>query len=120
MPYLTLALGDGDDVGSATGVTARLEGGDGADTLSGGTLSGGAGDDALHGTAGIDLLAPGPGADAVHGEGGDDLIDAADGSAPALDRDDGGDGADTVRYGEVGAAARGVTVDLGVGLATAV
>ena len=120
----------------------RLDGGDGDDVLSGGSMSavisaagasqqetrlvlrGGDGNDTLNGGPKNDVLLGGPGTDTLHGGNGDDLL-AGDGletadngamlpdAAPAADVIDGGPGADTVTY-----AGRGtpVAVDLAAGV----
>ena len=86
---------------------AMLHGGAGADTLTGGsgadTLGGDGGNDFLCGAAGADLLLGGDGDDALTGAAGDDSAFGQDGNdvlawAPAdgSDRDEGGDGTDTV------------------------
>jgi hypothetical protein len=84
---------------------ATLDGGDGADKLSGtsaaDTLRGGPGDDAFNGQAGDDTLDLGPGADSVNDLAGDDRIEARDGTA---DRVDCGPGTDTGYFDAVDTA----------------
>ena len=84
---------------------ATLDGGDGADRLSGtsagDTLRGGTGDDAFDGHAGDDVLDLGPGADTVNDLSGDDRIEARDGTA---DRVDCGPGTDTGYFDAVDVA----------------
>jgi len=92
----------------------RVDGGDGADTLSGyGSLGGGPGPDTLTGTPGADLLYGGPGDDVLRGGEGDDLLGGDDGPAQADevgdDVLDGGPGSDTATYH---ARQRSVHVDL--------
>jgi RTX calcium-binding nonapeptide repeat (4 copies) len=93
---LSAALGDLDDTATVVGaLPARLDGGDGTDTLTGGdandTVDGGAGADVLAGGAGADAisgdgpalavgggddrLTGGPGADLLTGDGGRDAVD---------------------------------------------
>lgn len=100
--------GTGDDVidGSGTTVALELFGGDGNDTVTGGTaadvlfggigddiLSGGAGADSLFGGHGHDRLAGGRGRDVLSGDDGDDVLDdgVKDGQQDVLS---GGAGAD--------------------------
>jgi Ca2+-binding RTX toxin-like protein len=89
MPQATLSGGDGNDT---------LTGGSGADVLLGGagndTLNGKGGNDLLFGGAGNDTLTGGTGSDQVFGEGGNDTMiwNPGDGS----DTNEGGDGYDTV------------------------
>ncbi len=109
-------LGDLDDTFAGTGgrelVPLAVQGGDGADTLTGpGKLEGGPGPDVLTGSPGEDVLAGGAGDDVLRGLGGRDLLGGDGGSGSAADDDliDGGDGLDSALY-----AGRpdGVRVDL--------
>jgi Ca2+-binding RTX toxin-like protein len=115
-PNLELDGGDGNDVLSAAGkhgtgqplaVDVRLDGGNGADTLTGGraddvllgdagddVLSGGAGNDTLYGDDGNDTLTGGLGKDTFYGGAGDDTFYAADGKPDTLYGGDGTDRAD--------------------------
>lgn len=85
--------GAGNDTitGSAFGDT--LDGGDGADQV-----SGGAGDDVIWGGIGLDTLSGGDGNDTIQGEGDSDLIDGGAGA----DSLDGGSGNDTIYGGDDG------------------
>jgi Ca2+-binding RTX toxin-like protein len=94
---LVLDAGDGDDEVSAPWGT--VDGGGGADTLSGRQLDGGAGDDRLVGTTDSDQLDGGGGADTLlGGDGADRLKDGDDPGAPDADSLDGGPGRDAVSY----------------------
>ena len=81
-------------------IVARVDGGDGNDTLTGGDgvdqLNGNAGDDTLNGGAGNDVLTGGPGVDPHNGGPGDDLMiwNPGDGSEPV----NGEDGNDTFQF----------------------
>lgn len=96
----------------------RLDGGDGADrltvvrppgwTATFATLSGGAGDDALTGSAAVEDLDGGPGRDVVRGLGGDDRLRAT--TPDDGDVIDGGEGFDQL---EIHGA--GLVVDLAAG-----
>ena len=83
---LTLDGGPGADRLSGGGAPATMLGGDGADVLEGGAfadaIDGGAGDDALFGANGDDVLDGGPGADAIAGGPGRDAADYSLRSAP--------------------------------------
>ena len=78
----------GDDGPGAVTIPARIDGGEGNDSLSGG--------------AGNDRISPGNGADFAEGDGGDDVLVNfhASGSVPADTGDtyDGGDGTDWIEY----------------------
>ena len=86
------ALGGNDQVTGGAGlnglIVARVDGGDGDDTLNGGDgvdqLNGNAGNDTLNGNAGNDTLTGGPGVDPHNGGPGDDLMiwNPGDGSEP--------------------------------------
>ncbi|HAA62705.1 MAG TPA: hypothetical protein DCE39_17405, partial [Planctomycetaceae bacterium] len=98
---LTVNGEDGDDVLSADGVRIdnvrlRLDGGDGADTLTGSrdadTLWGGSGDDRVDGGRGDDTIVGGEGDDDIDGQDGDDVIVGNDGN----DTLDGGEGHDSL------------------------
>jgi hypothetical protein len=109
---LTAHLGDGDDSFNRSGptnVAATVDGGDGADWLTGydgtDTLLGGPGNDKLEGRKGNDNLDGGDGDDEVNGGEGSDTIQGGAGndkitpdyySAPAADVVDGGPGIDQV------------------------
>jgi Ca2+-binding RTX toxin-like protein len=78
MYHVVVRLGDGDDILRAAGFDlVRADGGEGSDTLLGGTwdddLDGGPGSDELRGGAGADALHGGPGADADVLDGGADV-----------------------------------------------
>ena len=136
----TLAGGAGDDVIIGGAGADSLDGGDGTDTLdyanstgavvvdlasrtvSGGdaagdavsgfeNVRGGAGGDSLTGDAGANALDGSEGDDTVSGGAGDDAISGGAGA----DRLDGGAGVDTLDYSK---ATAGVTIDLGVNLAS--
>ena len=92
---------DGDDTLSAAGVRIgdvrlRLDGGDGADTLTGSldadTLWGGLGDDRVDGDRGDDTIVGGEGDDDLDGQDDDDLIIGNGGN----DTIDGGEGDDSL------------------------
>ncbi|MBL4789614.1 MAG: hypothetical protein JKY60_11405 [Kordiimonadaceae bacterium] len=85
-----------------------LSGGDGDDELHGGrgedVLSGGDGDDELHGGRGEDVINGGAGNDAIHGGRGDDVLSGGDGDdlifgARGTDVISGGAGNDSLRGG---------------------
>ena len=98
------ALGGNDQVTGGAGlnglIVARVDGGDGDDTLNGGDgvdlLNGNAGNDTLNGNAGNDTLTGGPGVDPHNGGPGDDLMiwNPGDGSEPV----DGDAGNDTFQF----------------------
>ncbi|MEQ9665068.1 MAG: Ig-like domain-containing protein [Phycisphaerales bacterium] len=115
---------DGANVIDGGGGDDLLDGAGGDDTLTGGTgddvLDGGAGDDVLDGGVGRDTLRGGEGADTIDGGEGDDVVDAGGGDdliigGPGDDAIEGGTGFDTLDYS---AAASGMHVDLGSGVAT--
>ena len=66
-------------------------------------IQGSAGADVIHGLGGNDVICGGDGADVLLGDGGTDRLhggidgDSLDGGAGALDRCDGGSGADSAR-----------------------
>ena len=119
-------LGEGDSIGTDV---EEVDGGNGADTISGNeadndlsgdegndTISGGGGDDRVNGSGGTDAVSGGPGndrvegdagADSISGEQGDDVFsfEAFDGFA---DQISGGVGIDTYRDSSVS----GLTIDL--------
>ncbi|MBK7353668.1 MAG: hypothetical protein IPJ05_09010 [Nitrosomonas sp.] len=75
------------------------------------TLLGGAGRDTIYGFGGNDLLDGGSGNDKLYGGLGGDLI-RPDTGLVGNDLIDGGEGIDTIDYGTLSAATRGVVVDL--------
>lgn len=103
---------DGDDgndtiIGSLD-LTSTILGGNGADTITGGTageqIDGGDGDDSIIGSTGNDTIRGGDGDDFIDGADGDDSIVAGDGNDSVtggigIDAIDGGDGADTLDGG---------------------
>ena len=94
---------------------ARVDGGDGDDTLNGGDgvdkLNGNAGNDTLNGGAGNDTLTGGPGVDPHNGGPGDDLMiwNPGDGSEPV----NGDAGNDTFQFN--GSAGDEVMTYAGIG-----
>jgi Ca2+-binding RTX toxin-like protein len=103
--HLVIKTLGGDDVVTASGLTAgamalRLEGGAGDDVLTGSpgndTLGGGAGNDVLIGGDGNDRLRGDGGNDILLGDGGNDRLDGGAGT----DVLDGGPGNDTAVNGE--------------------
>ncbi|MCC6624027.1 MAG: calcium-binding protein [Deltaproteobacteria bacterium] len=118
---ITVSLGAGNDVFSASGgygtgvaygTAITAYGGDGNDTMSGGTaadtLSGGAGNDTLRGATDT---AGDAAADVLNGDEGDDTFDAGN-AANGGDTFNGGAGTDTVSYALRSTA---VTVTMGAG-----
>ncbi|MGH1378754.1 MAG: calcium-binding protein [Alphaproteobacteria bacterium] len=107
--------GDGDDIVYGDAGEDNIQGGNGNDNLNGGAdndvLFGQVGDDVLTGGDGNDELQGGDGADTLNGDSGDDLLLGGAGN----DIIDGGDGSDRVYYGN---SAAGVTVNLGLGVAS--
>ena len=98
--YLSInGLGGDDDVDNNTDIPAHIHGGDGADTVWGGTAN-----DTIRGEGGNDVLHGGDGADAAFGGTGDDVLRGGDGN-DALEGDAGedvllgGSGDDVVRGG---------------------
>ncbi len=73
------------------------------------TLLGGAGRDTIYGFGGNDLLDGGSGNDKLYGGLGGDLI-RPDTGLVGNDLIDGGEGIDTIDYGTLSAATRGVVV----------
>ena len=121
-------LGDGDDVAKVQEplpAVALLDGGDGADALSGvyeggaETLIGGAGNDSLNGRGGDDVadggpgddsVRGGPGADRVLGGEGSDALSGDDDATVSADVPDGGPGGDAVgrEWSPAGRGGRGL------------
>gem|GEM_PF-5672610 len=91
--------GDGGNNGDDIGITAFADGNDG-DSLSGGlgndNLHGGGGDDEVEGGAGNDTIDAGAGDDEIEGGAGNDVIDGGVGD----DEVEGGDGDDVLAGGE--------------------
>jgi hypothetical protein len=89
-------LGDGDDAWSGDADT--VDGGPGADVLSGGIrLVGATGDDTLIGDSRPNELEGGDGRDRLYGGAGDDAL-RGDGGKPASDVLDGGEGRDSASW----------------------
>lgn len=108
-----LSGGEGDDGLSGGAGNDALQGGTGLDTLFGGegsdTLEGGEGDDKLSGDAGDDTLWGGLGVDYLGGGEGDDHFVLSAGHSFAggdvMEVIDGGDGANTLEFQQLGKAA---------------
>jgi Ca2+-binding RTX toxin-like protein len=82
---IEVTLADGNDYyNNTTGVPSTVDGGDGDDSLLGGTakdtFNGGAGTDTLHGGFGNDILEGGAGGDTLYGQVGDDTLNSGDGN----------------------------------------
>jgi hypothetical protein len=110
---------DSVDASGLTEVTATINGGAGADTLTGSpltdTLDGGPGADSLDGLAGPDTLRGGPGNDFLEGKAGNDTLSGDDGDddlagGGGADVLSGGAGIDTALFG-TGRAVLSVTID---------
>jgi len=113
----TLLLGDLDDTSTSSGNrTFRVEGGPGADTITGSfgffhSAFGGPGNDTLIGGPSFDALYGGEGADSLIGHEGDDILLPGQGD----DNVDGGPGSDSI---DMHQAAGPVRIDLPAGTAT--
>jgi Ca2+-binding RTX toxin-like protein len=100
--WVEVDLGDGDDAGRGVpyrGPPLLMAGGAGDDRLTGGNLDGGDGADTLTGTPEADSLTGGAGPDTVSGLGGSDMVTGdGPGAAPAPDILDAGRGRDLLSY----------------------
>jgi Ca2+-binding RTX toxin-like protein len=93
---IKLILGDGNDTVGYSGLNLPVvvDGGDGADSLSGmnlaDTINGGAGGDNINAGGGDDVVTSGAGDDILRGGSGNDVLDAGDGK-DQLEGEDGND-----------------------------